>query len=263
MRRPEATVSDTDTRVGNPLYDLWREQLDHQRAHAPSYRRSRGHEITQPELLCMGCVEERRRDSGRTRDEASKRYAWAVPDEAAIAAIVNHSPYGVVEIGAGTGYWAKLLYDAGCDVAAFDLNPPGEPPRQSGPDVNTWHADQEPWYPVEYGMSTAVQYYPQRTLLLVWPPYGDVMAYHAAVQYEGDTIVYVGEGSGGCTADGRFHKLVGADPCWHYDDDFNDLESDPDCDTCTIEPQWREVEVLDIPQWSGLHDRMYIYKRIS
>ena len=42
-----------------------------------------------------------------------------VPSEAALAAICEHGP--VVEIGAGSGYWAALLRARGVDVLAFDV----------------------------------------------------------------------------------------------------------------------------------------------
>lgn len=52
------------------------------------------------------------------RAELVRRYAWAVPDAAAIAALAARSP--LVEIGAGTGYWARLLAAAGADIIAYD-----------------------------------------------------------------------------------------------------------------------------------------------
>lgn len=48
----------------------------------------------------------------------SERFAWAVPTDEAILAIAELGP--IVEIGAGTGYWAWLLEQAGAEVLAFD-----------------------------------------------------------------------------------------------------------------------------------------------
>jgi lysine-specific demethylase/histidyl-hydroxylase NO66 len=45
-------------------------------------------------------------------------FAWAVPNEAALAALVALG--SLLELGAGTGYWAHLLRKAGADVAAYD-----------------------------------------------------------------------------------------------------------------------------------------------
>ena len=47
-----------------------------------------------------------------------KKYAWAIPDERALQILASFSP--LIEIGAGRGYWARLLRDQGVDILAFD-----------------------------------------------------------------------------------------------------------------------------------------------
>jgi hypothetical protein len=47
-----------------------------------------------------------------------QRFAWAIPDERALRILERFSP--LIEIGAGKGYWAKLLRDRGVDIVAFD-----------------------------------------------------------------------------------------------------------------------------------------------
>lgn len=54
------------------------------------------------------------------RDYLVHRYAWAVPSPQAIKWIAERCPR-IVEIGAGRGYWAKLLAGAGVDILAFDI----------------------------------------------------------------------------------------------------------------------------------------------
>lgn len=50
---------------------------------------------------------------------------FAIPTREALDVIVRHaSPRGVVEMGAGTGFWAAMLSDHGVDVLAFDRDPP-------------------------------------------------------------------------------------------------------------------------------------------
>lgn len=56
------------------------------------------------------------------RDPACHLMAYAVPSDAALAAIVGLQ-LPVVECGAGTGYWAKLLRARGVVVAAYDIAP--------------------------------------------------------------------------------------------------------------------------------------------
>ena len=50
------------------------------------------------------------------------------------------APGGIVEIGAGLGYWAHQLSSRGVDVVAYDI----------APKKNHW-CDGEPWFPVRVG----------------------------------------------------------------------------------------------------------------
>ena len=47
-----------------------------------------------------------------------KKYSWAIPDERALQILESFAP--LIEIGAGKGYWARLLRDRGVDILAFD-----------------------------------------------------------------------------------------------------------------------------------------------
>jgi hypothetical protein len=48
---------------------------------------------------------------------------FAIPNYAAIQAIRECGK--IVQMGAGTGYWAGLLQQAGVDIVTYDLHPPG------------------------------------------------------------------------------------------------------------------------------------------
>jgi hypothetical protein len=74
------------------------------------------------------------------------------------------------------------------------------------------------------------------TLMLCWPPYNDSMAYEALRAFKGAKLIYIGE-SDGCNATDAFFKLV--------------------------EKKWVEVKVINIPQWFGLHDHLFLYKKIK
>jgi hypothetical protein len=117
-------------------------------------------------------------------------FAWAVPTEEAIGVIGRHTSR-VVEIGAGSGYWAWLMRQAGIDVAAFDTNLPR-------------HA----WSKVERGDERAVSEHATGSLLLCWPPWGSDMAVNALARFRGDIVVYVGEWMGGCADAHFFARLV-------------------------------------------------------
>jgi hypothetical protein len=84
------------------------------------------------------------RDSGGSaagRAEAIARYAFALPSDDALDAIVRSAPHGIVELGAGTGYWAALLEQRGADVVAFDIAP-------APSTANAWFAGADAWHTV-------------------------------------------------------------------------------------------------------------------
>lgn len=160
------------------------------------------------------------------REVFCKAYSWAVPTQATIAKIASYSP--LIEIGAGTGYWAMLLENTNADILAFDTHPPR--PQNK----NSYH---KPWTytTVRRGGPKMLEAHPARSLFLCWPPYDSPMAANCLARYEGDVLIYIGEGEGGCNADNRFFSELGK--------------------------HWLEVETLDIPQWPRLHDQGVVYRR--
>jgi hypothetical protein len=169
-------------------------------------------------------------ESFALREICVQKYTWAIPNKAAIKMLVKHSP--IVEIGAGTGYWAALVKDAGGDIVAFDAHPP-----HIDSDKNQYHPNQAMFFPVKRGFESAAAKHSDRSLFLCWPPYNSQMAHRSLQLYTGQTVIFVGEGNGGCTGDEDFFHL---------------LESE-----FTLEKE------VSIPQWSGIHDRMMLYSRIN
>lgn len=159
------------------------------------------------------------------RQRLCQEYSWAIPDVTALQLIRDHSPHGLLEIGAGGGYWAHLLTQLGVDVLAVDALPC---PRPNPYAHREWHTDVRP------GSTLEACQHPERSLFLCWPV-EDGTADHALFCYAGSTLIYVGEGHGGCTADPDF---------------FRRLQTD-----------WSLKCVHDIPHWPGIEDRMYIYER--
>ena len=182
-----------------------------------------------------------------------RRYGFAVPSRAALDLVAAHSPAGIVEIGAGTGYWARLLYERGVDVVAYDIAPP---PAETNP----WFAGQPPWYPVHEGTEQRVLKHPDRTLLLVWPTRNENWAADAAQLHldgGGEYLVYVGEEPGGRTGDLRLHALLGlVDGCLAC---AYGILTAP-C-TCGVTERWRLVRRLDLPMWHGEDQRLYLFTR--
>jgi hypothetical protein len=166
-------------------------------------------------------------------------YSWAIPTEETVRYMAESAPSGIVEIGAGSGYWAWMLEQAGADVVAYDLNPPdGSDPDDLDDSLRpggSWHSRQRAWFDVRRGGVEVAREHPGRTLFLCWPLYDNPMAFLALGAYGGTDLFYVGEREGGCTADDAF---------------FDQLEL-----------EWKEVATLDVVQWSGINDCFQHYER--
>lgn len=209
--------------------DVYLAALEHQATCDPRAAELGG----RPFLACKGvpCRGKARAKQGRGFLAPAYAYSWAVPTEQALGTIAVHSPGGVVEVGAGGGYWAMELRDRGVDVVAVDPEPPG--PEVENP---SWH-DGRAWTPVEAGDHTVAGLYPERTLLLCWPTDGEPWAGEAVNRYiaaGGRTVAYVGEPAGGHTGDEGMHQA------------FARLD---------------QVTVVALPQWQGAGDRLVIYRR--
>lgn len=173
---------------------------------------------------------------GRGRDRYVKRFSWAIPTQKIIEKIAEYSP--IVEIGAGRGYWAKLLQGVGADVVCYDKNPPGLS------DDNKYHPPceglgflqgQREFVSVLQGDEQSIVKHQDRALFLCWPPYADTMAFDCLKLYAGKTVIYIGEGDGGCTGCDGFHEKL--------EREFNEVFND------------------GLPQWWGIHDELWIYER--
>lgn len=184
-----------------------------------------------------------------------RRFAYGIPNDEALEAIAAASPAGVVELGAGTGYWARLLHERGVDVVAYDRWPPGS-------SANEFVDDGVQWFPVREGDERAVAGHVDRTLLLVWPtwnetwPAGAVAAFHAAC---GTTLVFVGEGPGGLTGDSVLHAQLGSTGgCVACSLGV----ADAPC-VCDVPVLWRAVRRVAIPQWADADDACTVYERVD
>ena len=191
--------------------------------------------------------------ASQARADAVRHYAFATPTDEALQAIKQAAPAGVVELGAGTGYWARLLHEAGVNVVAFDLHPPPSLQNEFFPAV-------EPWFPVLRGDERAVATHPLRLLLLVWPTQDEIWPATALRLFHsagGSKVAVVGEGPGGRMGDHTFHALLGDElHCVHCR--YGVLTSQ--C-TCDIEPQWQIARRVTLPHWTPWKDDLFIYER--
>lgn len=145
-----------------------------------------------------------RESAGRNRYlvgrlQLCKTYAWSIPSPGDIAWIKEQlDGRAVVEVGAGTGYWAWQLSQAEIDVHAFDLEPGGN-----------YFCGEVSYHPVLRGGPEAAATYPTRALMLCWPPYESPMAAEALKAYAGDLVISIGEPEGGCTGSDEYFALLG------------------------------------------------------
>jgi SAM-dependent methyltransferase len=170
------------------------------------------------------------------RNVLAQRYAWAIPTEDVIRHLSELSP--ICDMGCGTGYWAWLLKQLGAEVLAVDLNPVGQidvSVCRSVP-LNHWHHDPEarPFVDITRADAASFDVPASHTLMLCWPPYNTLMASDALRRYLGNTVINDGE-SNGCTADDTFREELAA--------------------------KWSLVNEMEIPQWDGLHDCVFVYRR--
>jgi hypothetical protein len=129
----------------------------------------------------------------------TKRYAWAIPSPGDIdwlAQVAGHR--GLVEIGAGSGYWAWQARQAGVDVIAYEPADASTNPYTDGTEYS----------PMVRDGHLAARHHPERVLLLCWPSHNAPGAAGALRAYRGDLLVYIGQDQGGNCADDDFFHLL-------------------------------------------------------
>jgi hypothetical protein len=204
VRKP---VNSEATLDWNPLYDAWRSVTP------------QGAEWYTHDAYAFVAA-------ARVRERVLSDYAFAIPTPEAIQAIVAAAPR-IVELGAGTGYWAKLLAAGGADIVALEAVPSGEKNHYAHGQVIGR------WFPVDAGTATDLARFSDRALLLCWPPM-DSMARDAIDAWRGDVLIHIGE-RGGCNADEAFYER--------------------------LEAEFETLTEIDLPQWPGLHDYLWILRR--
>ena len=162
------------------------------------------------------------------RNQCIQEFGFAVPTEDVIKEISQLGE--IIELGAGLGYWASCIYEVSGQISCYDYRVPGPFSK------NNYYFKHSPLlFDVKEGSIQECYGTLAPVLMLIWPCYNSLFAYAALKAFGGRTLVYVGEGSGGCCADDRF---------------FHELAA-----------RWVLRKELNIPTWEGIHDRVYIYDR--
>ena len=131
------------------------------------------------------------------RDASARCHGFAVPTFGALKLLSKCSAGGLVELGAGVGYWAALLRRRGVDVVALDIDPPSGAHGSAGESK------------VTFGDASSLRELSCEALLLCMPPPGEAdCADQALKNFRGKYVAYVGEWCTGMTATRSFHESL-------------------------------------------------------
>ena len=134
----------------------------------------------------------------------------------------------ILEIGAGTGAWTRLLKGMGVDIIATDK-------RDIAYNGYFKKARDNKDVIVMDGLE-AIKTYSDRNLFMCWPDYDQSWAFAVLERFRsGNYFFYIGEDYGGCTGNDDFHKYISSN--------------------------FEKIEMLAIPQWYGMHDYFWVYKK--
>lgn len=165
--------------------------------------------------------------SGSPRPVFTTHVSWAVPSPAAIEALVAVTGEGrLLEVGAGLGFWSRLLRDQGVQVIATDSF-----------STHQREAARAPWTAVLREEAVeAVHHHPADVLLLCWPPPKGSMATDALRAFRGRVVAYVGERGP--------HRVTGESTFFE-----------------ALADGWIETSTVQIPNWPGFSDALTFYAR--
>ncbi len=153
-------------------------------------------------------------------------YSEAIPTLDALELLASLSP--LVEIGAGAGYWARLLDDLGADIIATD---------HVASQSNIWTSSSQPWTTVKVcDALDAVRQHGHRNLFCCWPtrPHGYLEA--ALPAYIGQTLALI--------TDGPIDPELGPDPLYSV-----------------LKRDWSLSQQLELPHWPARNDSLMIWRR--
>jgi hypothetical protein len=151
-------------------------------------------------------------------------FGFAVPSAEAIQLVLNHQP--LIEIGAGSGAWSRILHDRGADIIATD-------PRIE----RNWfeHAryikpGEMRWYDLQG--KTAVRRWPKRNVLCSWPSLGKTWFRQAARAMRPGRILFA-----------VYEEATATYETW------DELD------------RWERVADLELLSWHHCHDRLLAFRK--
>lgn len=142
------------------------------------------------------------------RDHNCNLYAYATLGPNSIAVIKSVcKPAGILEVGAGTGYYASLLQAGGIDVKPSDI-------ASTDASINEYHGSTPSFARVENGgidkLKSDMRQFHRESLLLCYPPPLSEMAHDALKTFigaGGKRLIHIGEFQG-LTGSPTFERLL-------------------------------------------------------
>ncbi|SPM43180.1 hypothetical protein MNAB215_5402 [Mycobacterium numidiamassiliense] len=163
------------------------------------------------------------------RQALVRKYSWSIPDPETVEFVAQHAHNGLVDPIAGTGYWAYVLGQLGVDVVCYDLKP------GAMLHVNGWHGEDLYADVCARDCAEAVALHSDRTLFLSWPPHGQDVGQRTLLAYQGQRVIYIGEGPGGANGNDAMHMIIDRD--------------------------WTEIDSRQPVKWWPQRDRVTVYQR--
>jgi hypothetical protein len=169
------------------------------------------------------------------RDSYIRQYGFYIVSEGFIENTVNYfGKSKILEVGAGSGFLSACLQNAGIDIVPTEAHL-----------VDNHYGFKNNY--TEIIEEDSIKYLKNNkdkfdTILMSWPNYSSPFAYQIAKNMaSGQTLIYIGEGYGGCTADDRF---------FDYMEKYADV----------LEDETHKFNESSF-SWSGIHDRVRVFKK--
>jgi len=118
-------------------------------------------------------------------------FTFAIPSFEAIELITKYQP--VLEIGAGSGFWAALLKKNNCNIIATTIDDIHHPFPEKFTDIEKLTALE------------ALKKYPSRTVFCSWPSIGAWA--EEALPYISDRLIFIGEKMGSSASNNFYNEL--------------------------------------------------------
>lgn len=107
----------------------------------------------------------------------------------------------VLDVGAGTGYLARILHDKGIDIQAVD--------SRNGPNTRTQWWEKQLYFDVKLVDVLDMTEFDTDVVIMTWPCMDTKFSEHvASCLKKGQILIYQGESKSGCTGTNEFFDLV-------------------------------------------------------